>query len=85
MSSERAKSANGLTETNNSGLNFNETELTLGLPGESRKQISGAKRGNSDGMELSLGSSTSGERRRDICEVNHSKNEISTGNKPPAK
>ena len=36
-------------------------------------------------MELSLGSSTSGERRRDICEVNHSKNEISTGNKPPAK
>ncbi|PHT47331.1 Auxin-responsive protein IAA17 [Capsicum baccatum] len=71
-------SSNGLPEINISGLNFNETELTLGLPGESRKQISGIKRGISDGMELSLGSSTSREREDD-----HSKNEISTGSKPP--
>lgn len=78
MSSERA---NGLPETDISGLNFSETELTLGLPGESRKQISGTKRGIYDGMELSLGSSTSGERRKE----DHSKKEISTGTKPPTK
>lgn len=74
MLPERAKSA---PETDNSGLNFNElTELTLGLPGESRKKISGnIKRVISDAMELSLGSSDSGE-------DDHLKNEIS---KPPVK
>lgn len=82
MSPEIAKSGNVLPETDIYGLNFNETELTLGLPGESRKPISGTKRGISDGMELSLGSSTSGERRR---EEDHSKIVISTGTKPPAK
>ncbi|XP_009782640.1 auxin-responsive protein IAA17 [Nicotiana tabacum] len=77
MSSEKFKAANDLPETDISGFNFKETELTLGLPGESRKQISGTKRGISDAMELSLGSSNS--------EDYHSKNEISTGTKPPAK
>lgn len=85
MSSEKAKSANDLPGTDISGFNFNETELTLGLPGESRKQISGTKRAISDAMELSLGSSNSGERCCEICDDNHSKNEISTGTKPPAK
>ncbi|XP_060205694.1 auxin-responsive protein IAA1-like [Lycium barbarum] len=78
MSSERAKSTNHLRETDNSGLNY-ETELTLGLPGESRKQISGTKRRTSDVTELSLGSSNN-------CKDDHSKNEISTGRaKPLAK
>ncbi|KAH7866797.1 hypothetical protein Vadar_025173 [Vaccinium darrowii] len=40
-------------------MNFEETELTLGLPGESRSQYSGAgtKRGFSETVELKLGSS----------------------------
>ncbi|KAK4361926.1 hypothetical protein RND71_017167 [Anisodus tanguticus] len=82
MSPERAKSTNSLPETDNSGLNFNETELTLGLPGESRKQISSIKRGISDFTELSLGSSISAEHHRDN---DHSENDISTGTKPRAK
>lgn len=86
MSSEKAKSANELLGTDISGFNFNETELTLGLPGESRKLISGTKRAISDAMELSLGSSNSGERCREICDDDHSKNEIiSTGTKPSSK
>lgn len=40
------------------GMNFEETELTLGLPGECRSQSSGGtKRGFSETVELKLGSS----------------------------
>lgn len=39
------------------GLNFKETELTLGLPGESRLPKSGIKRGFSEITDLNLGSS----------------------------
>ncbi|KAE9467778.1 hypothetical protein C3L33_00299, partial [Rhododendron williamsianum] len=40
------------------GMNFEETELTLGLPGECRSQSpGGTKRGFSETVELKLGSS----------------------------
>ncbi|GMQ08770.1 hypothetical protein CsSME_00052355 [Camellia sinensis var. sinensis] len=51
-------------ESDVAGLNLKETELTLGLPGESRNQKSGTKRGFSkrvdDDRYLNLGSSGGG-------------------------
>ncbi|KAE8699376.1 Auxin-responsive protein IAA15 [Hibiscus syriacus] len=49
-----------LPETDASGLNFEATELTLGLPGESRVTLDGgarlgSKRGFSETVDLSLG------------------------------
>lgn len=37
-----------LPESDTAGMYFNETELTLGLPGESRVSVSGTKRGFPD-------------------------------------
>lgn len=49
------------------GLNFKETELTLGLPGESRMQKSGSKRGFSERVELNRGNSIVGETQAVVC------------------
>ncbi|GMP34668.1 hypothetical protein CsSME_00007442 [Camellia sinensis var. sinensis] len=44
--------AKNSTESDTTDQNFNETELTLGLPGESRNQKSGTKRGFSETVDL---------------------------------
>ncbi|KAM7471724.1 hypothetical protein LguiA_009907 [Lonicera macranthoides] len=54
MSPETDKSLPG-NDITAGGLNFKETELTLGLPGESRLPKSGIKRGFSEITDLNLG------------------------------
>ncbi|KAF8407007.1 hypothetical protein HHK36_006129 [Tetracentron sinense] len=68
-------------ESDTAGLNFKETELTLGLPGESRKISS--KRGYSETVDLVPGSSSS-EPRGKGHENNPSGAEISGAGKPPS-
>ncbi|KAF5935879.1 hypothetical protein HYC85_027008 [Camellia sinensis] len=75
-------------ESDVAGLNLKETELTLGLPGESRNQKSGTKRGFSkrvdDDRYLNLGSSGGGvESGSDKnCEDDQSENDVSQATKP---
>ncbi|XP_024979443.1 auxin-responsive protein IAA1-like [Cynara cardunculus var. scolymus] len=54
MSSETSKITSELTTAADYGLNLNETELTLGLPGESRGRKLGTKRRFSDMFDLKL-------------------------------
>ncbi|GAV60968.1 AUX_IAA domain-containing protein [Cephalotus follicularis] len=68
------------------GLNFEETKLTLGLPGESRGVVvkTGIKRGYLETVDLNLGRSVDldgGDRK--ACDVNP-ENRVSGGAKPPA-
>ncbi|KAL7191363.1 hypothetical protein ACSBR2_023440 [Camellia fascicularis] len=58
-------------ESDTTDQNFNETELTLGLPGESRNQKSGTKRGFSETVDLKVKS------QGKIFEDHQSENEIS--------
>ncbi|CAK9174653.1 unnamed protein product [Ilex paraguariensis] len=73
MSSEKPKVS---PEFETSGMNLQETELTLGLPGESRTQKSGTKRGFSETVDLCPGSTSAGKEEQ-------SENEISGTTKPP--
>ncbi|PSS17898.1 Auxin-responsive protein [Actinidia chinensis var. chinensis] len=70
-------------ESNAVGLNFEETELTLGLPGESRDPKSGTKRGFSETVDLNLGGSGGGEAKDGNCNGDPSENEVSVAVKPP--
>uniref|UniRef100_A0A5B7B1F5 Auxin-responsive protein n=1 Tax=Davidia involucrata TaxID=16924 RepID=A0A5B7B1F5_DAVIN len=82
MSPETTKN---LPESDATCLNFKETELTLGLPGESRNQKSGAKRGFLETVDLNLGSSSVVDcRDEDYSSADQSENEISGPSKPPA-
>ncbi|KAA8540439.1 hypothetical protein F0562_024642 [Nyssa sinensis] len=81
MSPETTKN---LAESDAAGLNFKETELTLGLPGESRNQKSGTKRGFSETVDLNLGSSCVIDGRDEDFTSDQSENEISVHSKPPA-
>ncbi|KAG6727968.1 hypothetical protein I3842_02G149700 [Carya illinoinensis] len=81
-----------------SGLNFKETELTLGLPGEigrgtssliqtgsSSAKLTGTKRGFSQAaMDLNLGRSFSVEHGDSACEQSESENEDLSVAKPPS-
>ncbi|KAL5576379.1 hypothetical protein UlMin_018078 [Ulmus minor] len=81
MSSEKGKN---LPEScTGAGLNFDETKLSLGLPGENRAGAkSGTKRGYSETIDLNLGSSS--ERRRDgDCGDDGVVIDESTSTKPP--
>ncbi|XP_059643861.1 auxin-responsive protein IAA17-like [Cornus florida] len=80
MSPETTKMA---PETDATGMNFKETELTLGLPGESRSQKSGAKRGFSETVDLSLGSFSNVSCPDKNCTGEQSENEVSGVSKPP--
>uniref|UniRef100_A0A5B7BQV7 Auxin-responsive protein n=1 Tax=Davidia involucrata TaxID=16924 RepID=A0A5B7BQV7_DAVIN len=71
-------------ESDSTALNFKETELTLGLPGDSRNQKSGAKRGFSETVDLNLESSSVIVCRDENCRADQSENEISGPSKPPA-
>ena len=81
MSSEIAKQS---LESDSAGLNFNETELTLGLPGESRLPKSGDKRGFAETVDLNLGTITAFDSRNNISMEDQSKNQKSDGTETPA-
>ncbi|XP_052174715.1 auxin-responsive protein IAA1-like isoform X2 [Diospyros lotus] len=75
---------NGSPGSEASGLTFMETELTLGLPGVSHCRKSGKKRGFSETVELSLGSSASVLESRDSnCKDDGSGNEIDATSRAP--
>ncbi|KAM7480415.1 hypothetical protein LguiA_028628 [Lonicera macranthoides] len=74
MSLETAKQS---LEFYSVGLNFNETELTLGLPGESRLPKSGNKRGFAETVDLNLGTITAFDSSNNISMENQSKNQKS--------
>lgn len=85
MSSDKSKES---SESYSSGMNFEETELSLGLPGEPRVLNSGRKRGFQESVDLRLGgSSSSGIFHSNVCvDDSLSHNKISnTTTKPPAK
>ncbi|KAL4589161.1 hypothetical protein LXL04_002065 [Taraxacum kok-saghyz] len=75
MSSETSKVTSELTTAADYGLNHNETELTLGLPGESRGKKLGAKRRFSETIELKLSSN-------EDSDANQSDTECSDATKP---
>lgn len=62
------------------GLNYDETKLTLGLPG------SGSKRGFSETIDLSLGSSSSSSSRSGVecCDQDCADGVGAETHKPPA-
>ena len=62
-------------ESLSSGLHFDDTELTLGLPGATK---SGTKRGFSDTVDLNLRSLCNADQAR-----NPSENDVSGESKPP--
>ena len=70
-------------ESDSGGLNFEETELTLGLPGETREQKAGTKRVFSETVDLNLGGSSGVESEDKICNGDQSENETSVAAKPP--
>ncbi|XP_010254225.1 PREDICTED: auxin-responsive protein IAA1-like [Nelumbo nucifera] len=77
------ETALNLPESDATGLNFKETELTLGLPGEARSQTetiakNNSKRGFSETVDLNLGS-CSKNRIEDQGE-----SEVSGASKPPS-
>ncbi|KAI3789697.1 hypothetical protein L2E82_02500 [Cichorium intybus] len=76
MSSETSKITSELTTAADYGLNLNETELTLGLPGDSRWRKLGAKRRFSETIDLKLSSN-------EDSEANQSDTECSDATKPP--
>ncbi|GFZ04134.1 indole-3-acetic acid 7 [Actinidia rufa] len=80
MSPEMAKKSR---ESDAGGLNFEETELTLGLPGETRDQKTGTKRGFSETVDLNLGGSSGVESKGKKCNGDLSENETSVAAKPP--
>ncbi|KAK9280878.1 hypothetical protein L1049_003769 [Liquidambar formosana] len=82
MSPETAKHS---PESKTTGLNFRETELTLGIPGKSREAgcNSGTKRGFCQTGDLTLGSSSMEHPREDCDDDRHSEN-ASCVTKPPA-
>ncbi|KAK3219682.1 hypothetical protein Dsin_013652 [Dipteronia sinensis] len=66
-------------------LNFEETRLTLGLPGvECRGCKSGVKRGFSETVDLNLGSSSSGCGGGDDDKRSSGENDVLDSAKPPA-
>ncbi|KAL3528809.1 hypothetical protein ACH5RR_008131 [Cinchona calisaya] len=77
MSSDKS-----LESYSSSVMNFEETELSLGLPGEPRVVNSSRKRGFSESVDLTLGCSSSGIFHSKICEDNEISN---TSSKPRAK
>lgn len=81
MSSETAKES---LESDSVGLSFNETELTLGLPGESRLPKSGNKRGFAETVDLKLSNITAFDSRNNISMEDQSKNQKSEGTETPA-
>ncbi|KAL6996528.1 hypothetical protein U1Q18_006660 [Sarracenia purpurea var. burkii] len=81
MSPETVKTS---PEPDAAALNFKETELTLGLPGESRYQKSGTKRGFPATVDLNLGSSSDvGESHDKNRNDDRSESEISEASKSP--
>ncbi|XP_010249884.1 PREDICTED: auxin-responsive protein IAA1 [Nelumbo nucifera] len=85
MSPETARNP---PESEVTGLNFKETELTLGLPGESRTQAEivskNSKRGFSETVDLNLGSSSSSETRGRSQVEEQGESEAPCAGKPPA-
>ncbi|XP_058111862.1 auxin-responsive protein IAA1-like [Magnolia sinica] len=82
-----------LPETDTNELNLKETELTLGLPGGSKSSAwteiggkSSGKRGFSETVDLSLGSSGNEPRGKDHGDqsTNSPKSQFSDAGKPPA-
>lgn len=80
------ENANCLPESDTMGLNFKETELTLGLPGKSRETggMSGTKRGFSETVDLKLGSLSNMEHGKEENNHDYSENDLSGATKPSA-
>ncbi|KAF8389023.1 hypothetical protein HHK36_025708 [Tetracentron sinense] len=81
------ETANRSSESDTTGLNFKETELTLGLPGDSRAPTdtggkTNTKRGYSETIDLNFESSSVEPRGRD-CDNGESETEVSGAGKPP--